>query len=72
MKNCKNCAFCKRDLINDYIREADLYKCDMDGDMILDPLKECQNCTWYKGKGYKRSNAINEALMNLFRLRGHK
>ena len=50
MKNCKNCAFCKRDMINDYIKEADLYKCDMDGDMILDPLKEGQNCTWYKGK----------------------
>ena len=49
MRNCKSCMFCKSDLINNYIREADLHKCDIDGDIILDPLKEGQNCTWYKG-----------------------
>lgn len=48
MKNCKNCTFCKKDLINDYIKEANLYKCDMDGNTILDPLKEGQGCAWYE------------------------
>lgn len=48
MRNCKRCAFCKRDLINDYIKDADLYKCDMDGAMILDPRKEGENCAWFK------------------------
>lgn len=42
--------FCKRDLINDYIREANLHKCDMDGDVILDVGKEGQDCSWFKEK----------------------
>ena len=56
MRNCKNCAFCKRDLINDYIREADLHKCDMDGDVVLDPNKEGTTCSWFTPKSNNHEN----------------
>ena len=60
MKNCKSCMFFKRSLINDYIKDADIYKCDMDGDMILDPYKEGENCTWFKGKRYDKESIVSK------------
>ena len=60
MKNCKNCAFCKRDLINDYFREADLHKCEMDGDMILDPGEEGRDCAWFKSKKHERRTLLTK------------
>ena len=55
MRNCKNCVYCKEDLLSDYIQEADFYKCDMDNDVILDPLKEGRDCTWFRDRTQKTS-----------------
>ena len=60
MRNCKSCTFCKCDLINNYIKEADLYKCDMDGDIILDPYKEGRECVWFKANVKKHESLLTK------------
>ncbi len=60
MRNCKNCAFCKKDAISNYINEADFYQCDMDGDLILDPSKEGEDCAWFREKPKSKDNIIKK------------
>lgn len=62
MKSCKNCMFCKKDLVCNYIKEADFYKCDMDDDVILDPEKEGKDCIWFK----KAKDVDEGALQRIF------
>lgn len=58
MRNCKDCMFCQTDLITDYIKEIDLYKCDLDNDVIFDPRHEGENCTWFKERTRRKENVL--------------
>lgn len=60
MRNCKDCVFCQTDLITDYIKEIDLYKCDLDNDVIFDPRHEGENCTWFKERKHERRTLLTK------------
>ena len=48
MKHCKNCEYCRMDMVAQYVKGLDMYKCDIDDDVILDPFWEGRDCAWYK------------------------
>ena len=58
--SCKDCVFCKTALISDYVKGAEFYKCDMDGDMILDPFNEGDGCAWFKTANKKHRSLIKK------------
>lgn len=58
--SCKDCVFCKKALISDYVKGAEFYKCDMDGDMILDPFNEGDGCAWFKAKKQRRRSLFSK------------
>lgn len=61
--SCKDCVFCKKALISDYVKGAEFYKCDMDGEMILDPLNEGDECAWFKAIN-KRHISLKKKITN--------
>ena len=64
--SCKDCVFCKKALISDYLKGAEFYKCDMDGDMILDPFNEGDGCAWFKAIN-KRHRSLIEKIKGWLR-----
>lgn len=49
MRNrCSNCMFCKKSIVSDYIKDAEIYKCDLDNDVVLNPRHEGKDCTWFR------------------------
>lgn len=48
MKHCKSCEYCRKDMVAEYVHDADFYKCDYDGDIIIDPFWEGNDCAHYK------------------------
>lgn len=65
MKKCKDCKFCKKSIIADYVKDADIYRCDIDNDVIFTPLKEGEDCAWFTHTK-KQSNIIEKLLSWLF------
>lgn len=65
--SCKDCVFCKTALISDYVKGAEFYKCDMDNDVILDPYKEGENCTWFRGYRTQKTSLKERIVRRLRR-----
>ena len=58
MKHCKNCEYCRLDLVADYVKSAEIYKCDKTNDVILDPF-------WEVCEHYKKAEFEKEGVMKL-------
>lgn len=60
MKHCKSCDNCEKDLLCEYFKGIDLYRCTLDNHPICDPF-------WDKCDEYTRNFMIVEGSM-LFNL----
>ncbi len=49
MKHCSNCVFCRKDLVAEYVKDLDMYKCDKKGKSIREPF-------WTRCELYRRDN----------------
>ena len=62
MKHCKNCENCNKDLICDYLKGYESYRCGIDGHHIEDAFwDKCEN---YSRDFFKAKNESN--VYNLF------
>lgn len=48
MKHCKNCEYCRMDMVANYVKGLDLYKCDKTNLVINEPFWEGRKCEAYK------------------------
>ncbi|SFU58000.1 hypothetical protein SAMN02910342_00979 [Butyrivibrio sp. INlla21] len=48
MKRCSRCMFCKKSMITDYIKDVDIYRCNIDNDIIFNPTEEGEDCAWFE------------------------
>ena len=53
MKHCRNCNYCRKDMVAEYLKGLDLYKCDIDGHIVEDPF-------WDKCEKYQRDTFIKD------------
>ena len=51
MKHCKNCEYCRMDLVAQYVKGIDLYKCEKTGEVIHEPFFE--KCEDYKKDSFR-------------------
>lgn len=40
MKHCRNCNYCSKDMVAEYVKGLDLYKCRLDSHVIQQPFFE--------------------------------
>lgn len=49
MKHCKDCEYCRLDLVAQYVKGADIYKCDLSG-YVTEPRGRA--CEKYKKNSF--------------------
>ena len=52
MKHCKSCEYCRMDMVAQYVKGIDLYKCDKNNNMISDPFWDGRDCECYKKNSF--------------------
>lgn len=62
MKHCRSCEYCEMDLVAQYVKGIDVYKCMIDGGVIAQPF-------WDKCEKYKRFKKIPFSERNFIKLR---